>query len=168
MGTLYRETVEYKKQRLVKVILTLGLLVLTLNTVVLLSDLRNLVVNFLFVVYAIFPFAILCMAHMWFKYRRRYRYTIIDRELIIEKLKGTKRKPILNVNAKHIVRIERVSSVIKGEKLYKVFNCSCSGKKSSVYHCIYEKDGKMYGFYFEPSGELINKIYSLCSKKEIA
>lgn len=168
MGTLYRETVEYKKQRLVKFILTSGLLVITLNTVILLSGLRDLIVDFLFVAYAIFPFAILSMAYMWVKYRRRYRYTIIDRELIIEKLEGNKRKSILNVNAKHIVRVEKVSSIVKGEKLYKVFNCSCSRKKSCIYHCIYEKDGRMYGFYFEPSEELISKIYNLCSKKEIA
>jgi hypothetical protein len=165
MGTLYRETVEYKKQKLVKLVLTLGLLMITLNTVVLLSDLRKIVVDFLYAVYAVFPLVILGMAYMWVKYRRRYRYTIIDRELIIEKLEGAKRKPILNVNAKYIMRVEKVSSVKKGEKLYKVFNCSCSGNKKSVYHCTYEKDGKLYGFYFEPSEELINKINNLCSKK---
>lgn len=168
MGTLYKEIVEYKKQKGIKLILFLGFAILFINTVVLISSLRNIFEEFLLISYVLMPLVALGMFYSWKKYKKRYRYTIIDRELIIEKLNGSKRKPVLNINAKHIVKIEKCKSKAQREKLCKQYSFLCSGKKECTYNCIYEKDGKLYGFYFEPSKELYNKIISIANNKKIA
>lgn len=161
MGTLYKETVGYKRQKGIRIVLFLGFVILSINTVILISSLRNIFEEFLLVSYILIPLAAIGMAYSWVKGNRRYKYLIIDRELIIEKLSGNKRKPVLNINTKRIVRIEKYESRKPSEKLYKQYSFLCSGNKSSAYNCIYEMKGKLYGFYFEPSTELYNKIIRL-------
>lgn len=168
MGTLYKEVVEYKKQRGVKLILLLGFVILFINTAVLISSLRNIFEEFLLISYILMPLVVIGMIYSWKKYKKRYRYNIIDRELIIEKLNGNKRKPVLNINAKHILRIEKCESKVQREKLHKQYNFLCSGKKGCTYNCIFEKDGKLYGFYFEPSKEFYNKITNIINSRKIA
>lgn len=168
MGTLYKEIVEYKKQRGIKVVLVLGMAILFINTVVLISSLRNIFEEFLLISYILMPIVVFGMLYSWKKCKTRYRYTIIDRELIIEKLNGNKRTPVLNINAKHILKIEKSESKEQGEKLHKQYNFLCSGRKGCTYNCIYEKNGKLYGFYFEPSPELYNKILRISSNQKIA
>ncbi len=161
MGTLYKEIVVYKKQRGIKGILLLGTAILSINTILLLSSLRNVFEEFLIISYGIIPLVTIYMAYLWKKCNKRYRYNIIDKELIIDKLSGSKRKPVLNINAKHIVKIEKCKSKKQSEKLYKQYSYLCSGNKGCAYNCIYEKNGKLYGFYFEPSIELYNKLISI-------
>lgn len=168
MGTLYKEIVGYKKQKALKLILPLGFAILFINTIVLISSLRNIFEEFLLISYVLMPLVAFGMFYSWRKCKKRYRYTIIDRELIIEKLNGSKRIPVININAKHIVRIEKCSSKTQNEKLCKQYSFLCSGKREHVYNCIFEKDGKLYGFYFEPSKELYNKIINLSDSKRIA
>lgn len=168
MGTLYKEIVEYKKQRAIRLVLLLGIIILTINIAVLISNLRNIFEEFLLISYVLMPIVVFGMGCLWKKYKTRYRYTIIDRELIIERLNGNKRNPVLNINAKHILRIEKCISRVQKVKLHKQYNFLCSGKKGCAYNCIYEKDGKLYGFYFEPSTELYNKILRISSAQKIA
>lgn len=168
MGTLYKEIVVCKRQRGIKMVLLLGAAILSINTIVLLSSLRNVFEEFLIISYVIIPLVAIYMAYLWKKYNKRYRYTIIDKELIIEKLSGSKRKPVLNINAKYIIKIEKCESKKQSEKLYRRDNFLCSGNKGCAYNCIYEKNGKLYGFYFEPSTELYNKLVSMANCRKIA
>jgi hypothetical protein len=168
MGTLYKEIIVCKRQRGIRMVLLLGAAILSINTIVLLSSLRNVFEEFLFISYGIIPVVVIYMAYSWEKCNKRYRYTIIDKELIIDKLKGSKRKSVLNINAKHIVKIEKCKSKKQREKLYKQYSFLCSGNKECAYNCIYEKNGKLYGFYFEPSTELFNKLISMANCREIA
>jgi hypothetical protein len=168
MGTLYKEIVAHKNQRGIKMVLLLGLAILSINTIVLLSSLRNIFEEFLIISYAIMPLVAIYMAYSWKKCNKKYRYTIIDRELIIDKLSGSKRKSVLNINTKHIVKIEKCKSKKQKEKLYKQYSFLCSGNKGCAYNCIYEKNGKLYGFNFEPSTELYNKLVSMANCRKIA
>lgn len=168
MGTLYKEIVGYKKQRGIKIIFFLGFVILFINTVILISSLRNIFQEFLLISYVLMFIVVFGMLYYWKKYKKRYRYTIIDKELIIERLNGSKRKLVLNINAKRIVKIEKCESKNQGEKLYKQYNFLCSGRKGCAYNCIFERDGKLYGFYFEPSQEFYNKIISIVNSKKIA
>lgn len=168
MGTLYKEIIGYKNQREIKLVFLLGSAIILINTVVLLSSLRNVVGEFFLASYVLIPLVAIIMAYSWKKCNKKYRYTIIDREFIVEKLSGSKRKIMININAKHIIRIEKCKSKSQGEKLYKQYSFLCSGNKGCTYRCIYEKDDKRYGFYFEPSTELYNKIISIVNYKKTA
>jgi hypothetical protein len=168
MGTLYKEIVGYKKQKAIKIVLIFGFVILFINTVILISSLRNIFEEFLLVSYVLILLAAIGMAYSWAKGNKRYKYLIIDRELIIEKLSGYKKKSVLNINTKRIIKIEKWEFGKHSEKLYKQYNFLCSGNRSSAYNCIYEKDGKLYGFYFEPSTELYNKIICLMNYSKIA
>lgn len=168
MGTLYKEMVEHKKHRGIRVILFLGAAVLIINLIILASSLKNIFEEFLFISYVLTPVAALGMAYIWRKYKTRYRYIIIDRELIIEKLNGNKKRTVLNINAKYILGIEKCKPGTQGKKICRQYNFLCSGKKENAYNCIFQKDNRIYGFYFEPSQELYNRILKISNNLKVA
>lgn len=158
MGTLYKEVVEYKNYRFLKHILIAATAVLAMDIIYLTTDLKGAIEELIYVGYGLMPSVMLGTLMVWIKCRRRYRYVIIDNELIIEKLNKNKRKPILNLNIKQIVALERVKSKIQDKEVERVYNCVCTFKNHDVYRCVYSSNGKLISFYFEPSSKLIGKI----------
>jgi hypothetical protein len=159
MGTLYREIVEPRYHKMMKFIQLCMIAIVTLDIVFLLSSFKELIIKELtYFGYAFFPIAIFMISYLWVKSKVKYRYVIIDNELIIERFYGDKRKVVLNINVKHIVRIEKASCSAKFENISKNYKFTCLGSKKNSFRCIYNKDGKLYSFCFEPSLSLINKI----------
>jgi hypothetical protein len=161
MGTLYREIVRPRHNRAMRFILFCIAAVAVIDVIFLLSNYKQLIAELAYVGYGIFPVAIFTTVLLWIKSKVKYRYAIIDNELIIERFYGDKRKVVLNINAKYIKRIEKLSAKAGNEKILRHFNFACSGNKKNTYRCLYSKDGKMYSFCFEPSDSLINKINML-------
>jgi hypothetical protein len=103
------------------------------------------------------------------KTNRRYKYSIIDNELIIERLNSDRRHVLLNINLKTIERLERIDKMPRdGKKLFVWKRCSFMEKKNKGYLCLYKLSGKEFGFCFEPSQGLVDKIYSVIGEKVVA
>lgn len=168
MGILYKEVVEYKYQRNIKPILLIILVLITANTFFLLSSYRRLMDELAYVSYVIIPLALTAAFILNLKSRKRYRYGIIDNELIIERFNGEKRKVVLSLNAKYISKIEKVVSDKRLDRVDEEYNFICSGRKKEVYYCTFKRNGKLCRFYFEPSQELIKKLNMLMLRRSAA
>lgn len=168
MGILYKEVVEYKYQRNIKAILLIILMLITANTFFLLSSYRRVIEELAYVSYVIIPLAFVAAFVLNFRARRRYRYGIIDNELIIEKFTGEKRKVVLSLNAKYISKIEKVASDERMGRVDEEYNFICSGRKKEVYYCTFKRNGRLCRFYFEPSQELIKKLNTLMLRRSAA
>jgi hypothetical protein len=168
MGILYKEVVEYKYQRNIKPILAIILLLLIANTFFLLSSYRRAVEGLAYVSYALIPIALITAFVLNLKSSIRYRYGIIDNELIIERFNKKKRKVTLNLNTKYICSIERFNSDKKMDRVDEEYNFICSGKKKEVYCCTFKRNGRLCRFYFEPSQELIKKLNMLMARRTAA
>lgn len=161
MGILYKEVVQYKHYRNIKFIFNLIFILLTMNTVYLLINFKNKESELLYINYGILPLSILTLAFLYIKFRKKYRYNIIDNELIIERLKGEKSDVVLNFNIKHIVKMGKVTPDLKNERVDREYNFICSGKRRSAYYCTFKNADTMCRFYFEPSEELLKKLNML-------
>ncbi|GFR36604.1 hypothetical protein [Thermobrachium celere] len=166
MGYLYREVVEYKQKRFAKILLPLITILCILNFVVILSDLRKYLNNLHYVITLLVSALIFVQFKIWRKCKRRYRYQIIDDELIIERFDGDKRRVELSIDIKQIIKVEKIIDKICDDIEYKEF--CFSNKQNNIYRVIYKMDGKMYSFCFEPSTKFINKVNSLLKKKPLA
>lgn len=165
MGTLYKEVVEYKYYKFLKHVLIAATTILALDIIYLTTDLKKIIEEFLYVGYGLMPMVILATLLMYGRCKKRYRYVIIDNELIIERLNGNKRKPILNLNIKQIMELEKVRTRTEDDGIDKVYNFACTFKENSVYRCVFVRDGKLISFYFEPSSKLIGKISSMIPER---
>lgn len=168
MGILYREVVEYKYHKFLRHILFVAIVVMAIDIIYLVSDFRKLIEELVYVGYGLMPVIIFSTFLMVVKCKRRYRYVIIDNELIIEKLNGNKRKPILNINVKQIIKIEKLRNIDQNDSVERSYNFACSFSKSNRYRCVFSRDGKLYSFDFEPSTNLIGKIDGILSRRIIA
>lgn len=164
MGTLYRETVAYRHRKSAKFYLLLIALIMLVDFIIILSDLKRFIREFVYLGYGIIPFAIIITFIIWVKCKTKFRYAIIDNELIIERFNGNKRKVELSLNAKHILKIEKVSSRTKRSEIDKDSIFLCTKRLALAYKVTYEKEGNIYSFYFEPSSRLINKLNELIKK----
>ena len=158
MGTLYREIVEYKYQRLIKLLLKIIYVVLAFDVAFILYSAGDAIQKSDYVGYGVLSVSTILGLTAWRKCKRRYRYAIIDKELIIERFDGNKRKVELNLNIKNIVSLEKLSSNTAAPNVEKEYTFTCTGRRGQAYRCIFEKDGKLYSFNFEPSNALLKKI----------
>ncbi|SKA76840.1 hypothetical protein SAMN05443428_101271 [Caloramator quimbayensis] len=166
MGILYREIVDYKHRFLAKLTFILTLIIISVDVVVLVSNPKEFYNELIYAGYAMLPVALLISLILWQKCRIRYKYCIIDNELIIERIKGTKRKVELNLNVKNIVSIDKNSE--KRSDIEKVYNFTCGCKRKDIYRCLFKKEGKLYSFYFAPSGNMLSRIEEMRSKNSFA
>lgn len=91
-----------------------------------------------------------------------YKYCIIDQELIVHEVMGSKEKMILNLNMSQIVAFDytdkeefakdKQSEFESKKRLY-----NCTNKQNRCY-IIYEEDGKRHLFTFHPSDYMIELI----------
>lgn len=163
MGILYREVVEYKQKKLIKVLLGIIVFLIIFNLALVLSEIGRNIDYLTYLVIPISAFLVLLQYNLWKKCNRKYRYQIIDNELIIERFDRNRRKVELSINIKYIVKIERVTEKICDNIENKEFCCSL--KNTNLYRVIYKLDGKMYSFCFEPSSNFINKIDTILKKR---
>lgn len=168
MGTFYKEIAEKKNQKGIKVSLLIGALIILIYNIALLGNYEYVLFEVIIISYAMIIAAVITMVYMWLKCNMKYRYTIIDKELIIEKVGRNRRKSLLNFNIKHIISIEKYNEATNNKKLAKQYSFLCSSKKRESYKCIFEENGKLYGFYFEPSNELVSKILNLSNSIKVA
>lgn len=161
MGTLYREIVRPKHNKVMRGILFCIFAIIGIDLIFLLSNYKRIIVELAYVGYGIFPVAIFTIVLLWVKSNIKYRYAIIDDELIIERFYGDRRRVVLNINVKHIVKIEKISNKTSCQRIERHFNFACAGNKKSTYRCLYNKEGKLFSFSFEPSDSLLNKINML-------
>ncbi|MCX7884067.1 MAG: hypothetical protein N2448_03435 [Caloramator sp.] len=163
MGILYREIVDYKRRFLAKFTFILTLIIISVDVIILISNPKEFYNEIIYAGYAMLPVALLLSLIFWQKCRLRYKYCIIDNELIIERIKGNKRRVELNLNVKNIISIDKNSEKRNG--IEKIYNFTCGCKKKDVYRCLFEKEGKLYGFYFAPSGNLLSRLKDVVNKK---
>jgi hypothetical protein len=170
MGYLYNEIIECRHKKSLKYGLAgmLFLLILDTVTTVILTykgyaAILSLAGTLVFLSMTIPAYFI------WVRTNCRYKYSIIDNELIIERLKGSKRSVLLNINLKAIERIEKTDQRIRNDReLVKWKKCSFMEKKNRGYLCVYKLNNQIHGFCFEPSQKLIDKIYSVIGEKVVA
>lgn len=158
MGTLYREIVEYKKLKTSRVILKLIYAVLAIDLIFIFYILSGTIEETIYIGLGVGLLGSFASIVVGERCRRRYRYGIIDKELIIEKLSGRRRRMELNINLKTIISIEKLGfrqsdKALQGEQVF-TYNRGLS----SVYRCIYEENGCRRSFIFEPSSALLKKI----------
>jgi len=166
MGYLYREIVEYKQKRFAKILLPLITVLCLLNFIVILSDLKRYLNNFHYVISFLVVALLLLQFKIWRKCKRRYRYQIIDDELIIERFDGEKRRVELSIDIKQIIKVEKIKDKICDDIEYKEY--CFTNKNNNLYRVFYKMDGKMYSFCFEPSTKFINKVNSIMKNKPLA
>lgn len=168
MGTLYKEIVQYRRQRLSKIIFGIILIVAVLDMLLLLGDFSYLQGSGEYACYSVITIAIGIMAYMWYRGRVKYKYLIIDNELIIEKIQGHKRTVAINLNARKILKLEKVRGKSKVTNVEQEYHFLCSGKNDNIYRCIFIKNEKCYSFYFEPSLELLKRLDVIRDNKGVA
>lgn len=158
MGTLYREIVEYRNLRSSKLMLKLIFGVLAADMVFMLYTVRGRVENTIYLGLTVALLGVLGGLVLWGKCKRRYRYGIIDRELIIEKISGEKRRVELNINLKHIVSIDRIDSENSRVNVEEEYIFTFNKRRNFAHRCVFEMEGRLYSFIFEPSPALLKKI----------
>lgn len=167
MGILYKETVKYKHPEFLKFAFGFTLLIFTVDVVMLLSNPQEFLKELSYIGYAMLPVAAFVSAIVWHKCKRKYKYSIIDNELIIEKLDGCKRKAVLNLNVKQIIEINKAADKQK-DAVEREYDFTCGGHKDTAYRCFFIREGKLYSFCFEPSSAFISRINSVMSYRHMA
>lgn len=105
----------------------------------------------------------------WDVFRRRvieYRYSLIDTDLIFEKLVGGHRTVSLSVNLDDMLALSSMDSKhkgnIKADAVYKFAHVSC---KNEIYCGIFKHDGKIYKVLFQPDELLLQLLQSAWEKR---
>lgn len=89
-----------------------------------------------------------------------YKYSIIADKLIINKLSSRGDNTLESIRMQDIVFIGKKADVPKGLCRIKCHGCYLSSHtKKNKYYCIYEKDGQLSKFIFEPSERLVKRVY---------
>lgn len=166
MGILYREVVEYRQKKLAKIMLGVIVFFIFLNGFLILSEISRKLSYFVYFIYLSGLVLLAVQYNLWKKCKRKFRYQIIDNELIIERFEGNRRKVELSLNVKYIVKIEKVKEKICDDIENKEYCCSL--KNTNLYRVTYKIDDKMYSFCFEPSNNFINKINAIMNKRSLA
>lgn len=159
MGTLYREEVECCSKSILKgsigtILGAFGVLALCfILGVMLFKDYYEMILIMAGIV------AVFSTIKLKRRATRAYRYEIIDREVIIKDVTNGRRVVKLNFNARNIVTLDEIDTKYKGiEPIAREYNFVCNLKAKNKKRCIFERDGKLYSFRFEPSEAFINKI----------
>ncbi|MEF9934918.1 MAG: hypothetical protein RSA01_10850 [Clostridium sp.] len=168
MGALYREDVKCDDKGIFR-----GIIVGTLTTyiVLLLAVLPEVVMLGEYYLLVLAVGGAVTIGAILFskrKMNRIYRYEIIDNEIIIEDVTNGKRVVKLNFKAKNIVILDSCSCKVPATRVYKKYDFTLNPKHNLTKTCIFEKDGKLYRFAFEPSNALIDKIEALRCNKGLA
>jgi hypothetical protein len=158
MGFLYNEIVEYKHHSRLRMILLLALILTTASIALLFRSFDESIFGAIFSSIFALMLGAGFMMYAWARCTKRYKYSIIADELIIERIKGDRKRVELDINVKYITDIENAPEGYDGEGIFKTSRFACSGKRDNIYYCTYKKGGKIYGFYFEPSENLVEKI----------
>jgi hypothetical protein len=158
MGTLYREKVEYKYLKASRMLLRLIFGVLALDLVFILVTLIGEIEKTIYPGLSILLLSGAFTIVLWDRCSKCYRYGIIDRELIIERLSGSKRKVVLSLNLSQILYLSRITESTPRVTVDGEYSFTCEGKRGRIYRCVFEKNGKLYSFNFEPSSALLKKI----------
>lgn len=166
MGILYRETVINKHRGFFKFAIGFTILIFSVDVLMLISNPREFLKEIAYIGYVLLPIAVFVSAIVWHKCKIRYKYSIIDNELIIEKLNGDRRRLELNLNVKHIVAIEK--GVRNKQGIEKEYDFTCGVKRQYAYRCLFNRGGKLYSFYFEPSNTLVNRINAAINRKMVS
>jgi hypothetical protein len=140
MGYLYNEIIECRNKKLLKHGFAglLSLMILDTFATTLLAF-RNYSTMLLLAGIFVFLLVSVPAYFIWVKTNRRYKYSIIDNELIIERLNSDRRHVLLNINLKTIERLERIDKMPRdGKKLFVWKRCSFMEKKNKGYLCLYK------------------------------
>ncbi|WP_268041089.1 hypothetical protein [Clostridium aestuarii] len=95
----------------------------------------------------------------------KYKYFLIADEFIIYKVRGSRQDVVENIKIKDIKCIKKVSERVEKFDSIKSKKYTCLNSNSNVYSCKYNDDNGTNKFYFEPSGELVNRLYSLIDER---
>ncbi|MEG0370915.1 MAG: hypothetical protein RR645_01320 [Clostridium sp.] len=161
MGTLYREEVKCYDKGLFKKII--GLVMFTIVSLVIctISDIVQLGEYYEFVLVSVIVIGVVTIKALKSRMVRVYRYEIIDKEIIIEDVTKGRRIVKINFKTKNIVLLDEVGSEYTKGNISRKYNFICNHKCKNAKTCIYEKEGKIYSFKFEPSETLVSKIQAL-------
>ncbi|WP_297636437.1 hypothetical protein [uncultured Clostridium sp.] len=86
-----------------------------------------------------------------------YKYSIIADKLIVNKILGHNERNLASIRLSNIRYIGAKSAAPKTKcKSVGSFVCSLFNQKACI--CIFEKEGKVYKFEFEPSEEFIHRV----------
>ncbi|MEF9953295.1 MAG: hypothetical protein RR840_10430 [Clostridium sp.] len=165
MGALYREEVKCYDKGVFRGIICGTLTAYTVLLLVILGEVIILGDYYLMVIGAVSLACLVAVIASKKKMNKVYRYEIIDNEIIIEDVTNGKRIVKLNFNAKNIVLLDSASCSVPGTRVYRKYDFTLNYKHKATKTCIFEKDGKLYRFAFEPSTALIEKIEALRVKK---
>lgn len=165
MGFLYREVIANKRTSASKAMAFIVLLTLAAYTSansVNYSNRYDIWLGLILFIDAVLLALVLRIAYeIVYLSRLRYKYMLIDKELIFEKIVGNSRKVVLSINTKDIEAIKGISEGRKYKNIDRTYKFLCSPCRSKIYCCIVNHDGKKIRSYFQPSEELLKKLTSL-------
>ncbi|GKU27725.1 hypothetical protein [Clostridium folliculivorans] len=159
MGTMHKEVIERKKASTIVVsIIVLCLMIVLSNynqAVVIYNQQVSIFIN-IFIIVLTIAFGILQVVRC----RTYYKYSIVADKLIIHKVKSTGQITLENIKITDIVYLGKIISSPKKYPISstRLYVCNILGLKT--YCCIYKDTHKYKKFYFQPSGDLINKLGS--------
>lgn len=163
MGLIYKEDIHYKKLSSIRWTVLILLFMLAANV---LTDSYYYSMHyhieigaFVFLGSLLAILAILQAYDMIYLHSISYKYKLIDRELIFEKVVRGKSRAVLGVDVKHADLLVPANEEEDNRNIGRTYKfLCCSLKNSKVYCCIANRNGEKIRIYFEPSRELVAKL----------
>lgn len=99
------------------------------------------------------------------KYSIKYKYSIIEDELIIYKLKGSRQEVMESIKISDIQSLENMGRIASRLRTIFCRKYSCFDVANDLYMCLYDNGRMKVRFYFEPSYKLISRLNWLRTKQ---
>lgn len=153
---LHKEVIERKQYSIILIFLAM------LMTFIIVSDLLDVMVpkTYLFKIIKYLSYLIMiCIALFQIKrLRTKYKYSLIQDELIIHKITGESENLLEIVNLADIQYIGRSDKITDKLNFHGVKRYDFCKLRTKNYICVYKLEGRLKKFYFNPSDRLIRNI----------
>ena len=158
MGIMHREII--KQRRDITIIYGVVFLSLMIGLARVIGNIRFYNTKIEIVTDPIFiSIGIILICYEMKKCKTSYKYSVIADQLIIHKIKSSEQETLENLKLDDIVFLGKGKEQINRYKAKreKKYICDLINKKQT-YCCIYKKDREYRKFYFQPSGEMVEKL----------
>lgn len=161
---MYKETVVRKKiPTILTIIILLAVSIITSCVIEKRQICKNEFSTY-FIILLVCMISLLIIMHIN-KYSIKYKYSIIQDELIIYKIKGSRQEVMESIKIKDIQSLENMGKIISRFKTIFCRKYSCLNVANDLYMCLYDNGRMKVRFYFEPSYKLISRLNWLRTKQ---
>ena len=152
---MYREVVERKKMPVILMLFLIFTVILFISGFV-----SKVTTNYIDNIFELFVSIIMSLIIFFqvSKCKTKYKYSVIEDELIIHKLKGKEQIVLEDIRFCDIEFIGKHKGIGDSYQIYSSKKYVVSLMNTDKYCCIYKSGNQIKRFYFEPSDNLIKKI----------